>query len=48
MFDIMSDCMYADDANLYDFIKKYQDNNKFQDRQYTLTDLLNAAIDLKG
>lgn len=48
MFDIVSDCMYADDANLYDFIKKYQDNNKFQDREFTLTDLLNAAIDLKG
>lgn len=48
MFDIMSDCMYAGDANLYDFIKKYQDNNKVCDREFTLTDLLNAAIDLKG
>lgn len=48
MFDIMSDCTYADDAKLYDFIKKYQDNNNFYDRKYTLADLLNAAIDLKG
>ena len=47
MFDVMSDCTYADDAKLYDFIKKYQD--RFSDcKMYSLTDLLNAAIDLKG
>lgn len=47
MFDVISDCTYADDAKLYDFIKKYQDH--FSNcRMYSLTDLLNAAIDLKG
>lgn len=49
MFDIVSDCAYENDANVYDFIKKYQDHNRFYDcRMYTLTDLLNSVIDLKG